>query len=93
MNNKSDKKMTQYYEERIYSLEYPEGMEREELECLETEESQLELKSQEKTSRSSRILERLTEKAKFNNRYFETSHTLEKNKRQAILKANGYFKL
>ena len=84
--------MTQYYEEGIYSLEYPEEIDREELELLEIEDSQLELKSQEKTSKSSSTLEKLTEKAKFYNRYFETSHTLEKNKRQAILRANGYFK-
>jgi len=92
MNNKSDKKMTQYYEENIYSLEYPEEIELEELESLETEKIQLTPKSKKKPSRSSRALEKLTEKAKFNNRYFETSHSLEKNKREAILKAKGYFK-
>ena len=37
-------------------------------------------------------LEKLTQKAKFNNRYFENSHTLEKNKRQAIVRSQGYFK-
>ena len=84
--------MTQYCEENIYSLEYSEGIEREDLESLETEEFQLKPKSREKLSRSSNMLEKLTKKAKFNNRYFETSHTLEKNKREAILKANGYFK-
>ena len=84
--------MTQYYEERIISFGYPEGIEREELESLETDESQIMPKSHEKPSRSTRMLEILTEKAKFNNRYFETSHTVDKNKQKAILKANGYFK-
>ena len=37
-------------------------------------------------------LERLTQKAKFNNRYFENSYTLEKNKRHAIVRSQGYFK-
>ena len=46
----------------------------------------------QKQSRKSRMLEKLTKKAKFNNRYFESSYTLEKNKRQAIVRSQGYFK-
>ena len=46
----------------------------------------------QKQSRSSRMLEKLTKKAKFNNRYFERTYTLEKNKRQAIVRSQGYFK-
>ena len=84
--------MTQYYEERIISFKYPEGIEREEFESLEIDESQLGPKSQERLSRSSRTLEKLTEKAKFNNRYFETSHSVDKNKQKAIMRPIGYFK-
>ena len=84
--------MTQCCEERVFSLEYTREIEREELESFDSEESQINPINNEKPSRSSRTLEKLTKKAEFNNRYFETSFTLEKNKREAILKANGYFK-
>ena len=84
--------MTQYYEKRIISFGYPEGFEREELESLEIDECQILPKSQEKPSRSTRILDKLTEKAKFNNRYFETSHSVEKNKQEAHRKPTGYYK-
>ena len=84
--------MTQYYEERIYSFKYPEGIEREELESLELEEFQMSPETQETPSRSLRILKKLTEKAKFNNRYFETSHAVDKNKQKAIMRPTGYFK-
>ena len=84
--------MTQYYEERIISFKYPERIETEELESLEIEDIEEQPKSQGAPSRLARVLERLREKAKFNNRYFETSHTVDKNKQKAIIRPTGYFK-
>ena len=84
--------MTQHYEEMIYLLEYPERIEKEGLESLEIEKFEEQPKTQEKSSRKSLMLEKLAKKARFNNRYFETLHSVDNNKQQAILRAKGYFK-